>query len=203
MALSIEDVVNQALRRIAYPTPVGYIMEGSRASRVAVEIYSQTRDELLAESDWQFARREVNLTIIKTAPVGGYNSNTPWNTSYPLLPWVFEYAYPANCIQVRSLRSAFSPVPNFDPVPNIFTVANDTALTLPAKVVLANVEGAVASITAQVTDPGQWLDNQFIEEMIDRLGLRFQEALNPQPDAVKLRASETQRSTAMSEDNRG
>ncbi len=136
-------------------------------------------------------------------PVGGYNSITPWTNAYPLLPWVFEYAYPDQCIQVRSLRSSFSPVPNFDPAPNVFTVANDTALSVPAKVVLSNVFGAVASITAQVTDPGQWQDSQFIEAMVDRLGLRFQEALNPEPNAVKMRANEDQRSEAMAVDNRG
>lgn len=200
---SIEDLLNQALRRIGYQVPIGYILEGSKASRVAIEFYSQERDDLLSINDWQFARREVNLTIIKTAPVGGYNISVPWTPAYPLLPWVYEYAYPAQCLQVRSIRSAQAIIPDFDPSPNIFTVANDNALMVPAKVILSNVAVAVASITAQVTDPAQWADAQFIEALIDRCALRFQENLNPQPDEVKMRAAEDQVGQAMGQDNRG
>lgn len=200
---SPEDLCNQALDRISWPEAIGDLMEGSKAARIGLRIYGQTRDELLSETDWQFARREVSLALIKTAPVGGYNFATPWTTAYPLLPWVYEYAYPDQCIQVRSLRRSQVIVPNFDPVPNIFTVANDPSLPTPAKVVLTNIPAAVAAFTAQVIDPQQWLDSQFIEAMVDRLALRFQEALNAEPNSVKIRAAEDQRSEAMAQDNRG
>lgn len=199
---SVESLCNQALDRIAWPEAIGDIYEGSKAARVALRVYGQERDELLSSVDWQFARREVGLTVIKTAPVGGYGA-TSWSSDFPLLPWIYEYAYPDQCLQIRSVRAAPIIMPDFDPVPNIFTVANDPSLAVPGKVVLTNIAGAVASFTAAVTDPAQWADTQFIEALIERLALRFQEALNPQPDAVKDRAAETQVGTAMAQDNRG
>lgn len=202
-ALSVVDLLNQALRRIGYQTPIGFIYEGSRAARVAVEFYGQERDDLLSSNDWRFARQEVSLALLKTAPVGGYNYATPWSTTYPPLPWVYEYAYPANCLTIRSVRRVPVIVPNFDPVPNIFDTVNDPSLQTPAKVVVTNISNAVASFTAQVTDPAQWADSQFIETMIDRMALRFQENLNPEPNAVKARATEDQVGEAMGQDNRG
>lgn len=203
MALAVEDILNSALSRIGYQTPIGYIFEGSRAARVAVQFYSQERDDVLSSNDWQFARQQVALTVLKTAPVGGYNISTPWTTAYPLQPWIYEYAYPNGCLKVRSIRRSMNAVPNYDPVPNTFTDANDPALTTAAKVILTNVPNAIASFTGRVIDPAQWLDPSFVEALIDRMALRFQENLNPQPDAVKMRAAEAQGGEAAGQDSRG
>ena len=70
---SVEDLCNQALRDIGYSTPIGSINEGSRASRVALEFYGQTRDTILRTKDWDFARQTVSMgNPIKIAPPGGY-----------------------------------------------------------------------------------------------------------------------------------
>jgi hypothetical protein len=92
---------------------------------------------------------------------------------------------------------------NFDPTPNIFDTPNDPNLSTPAKVVVTNISNAVATFTAQVTDPAQWADAQFVESMVDRMALRFQEALNPELNAVKARATEGQIDEARAQDNRG
>ena len=77
--------------------PIGTIWEGSPASRVALEVYGQTRDALLNNEDWPFARRAVGLALLKTAPVGGY-AGLPWTNAYPPPQWIYEYAYPDACI---------------------------------------------------------------------------------------------------------
>ncbi len=61
MAIGVEDLVNQALREIGYPKPIQDIYEGSRASKAALDIYFQSRDELLDAHDWPFARRNRAL----------------------------------------------------------------------------------------------------------------------------------------------
>lgn len=204
MPVAVEDIWNTALRRINYPTPIGFAFEGSRASRVAVEVYGQTRDTLIESKDWRFARQEVALTLLKTAPVGGYGPFNPWTNQYPLLPWVYEYGYPENCLKLRSVRQTPIIMPDYDPVPSIFDVANDPSLNPPAKVVLTNIPAAIASFTASVNDPQQWASEaQFIEALIEALALRFQEALNPQEDAVKDRAAEAQVGQAQAMENRG
>lgn len=200
MTLSVEDVINTSLRRIGYPTPIGYIYEGSRASRAAVEVFAQTRDRTLEARDWLFARQEVSLVLLKTALVGGYGL-TPWTNTYPLLPWIYEYDYPDGCMAIRAIRPTPVLIPQFDPVPSIFTTANDPSYTPSRKVVLTNVAGAIACFTARITDPDLWVQEpSFLEAMIEALALRLQEALNPQPDEVKLRAAEASTGMTMADD---
>jgi hypothetical protein len=194
MTLAVEDICNQALRQIKYDTPIGWIYEGSRASRVAVEIYSQTRDNLLSDQDWDFARTQVSLILSKTAPVGGYGA-TPWSPVYPPVPWIYEYLYPATengyavqAVQVRSVRPTPIFIPEYDPKFWRFVTANDTASQ--AKVILTDLANAQAVITQQLTDPAQWIDNRFVEALVDALALKFQQAFDGQPDLVKVRAAE-------------
>lgn len=187
---AVEDILNSALRRVGYPTPIGQIMEGSRAARVALDFYAQTRDALFSEFDWSFARQAVSLgNPIKTAPVGGYGAN-PWNpATNPPPPWIFEYAYPDNCINVRSVRPVPILIPEPMPRVNIFAQAFDNLLG--QKVVLTNLANAQAVITARVTDPNEWQDNDFIEALIDRLALLFTKNLGGDANAVQIAEHES------------
>src|SRR5258708_946168 len=108
---TVTDILNQALRKISYPTPIGQIYEGSRAARIAVEIYAQTRDDLLRTGNFPFARRAVVLDLQKTAPPGGYVL-TPWSSIYPPAPWVYQYAYPTLCLDLRSVRKTPFAIPD-------------------------------------------------------------------------------------------
>ena len=185
MALSPEHVVNMALRRIGYPIPVGYLLEGSPAARVAVELYGQTRDELMRAADWDFARQSAVLVLLKTSPVGGYGWANPWSSIFPPVPWNFEYAYPTGCLMVRSVRTTPTLLNVYDPQPNIFTLADDPSVT-PSKVILSNLANAVAVFTGRITDPAQWNDS-FTEALVAALATRLQAALNPEPNADKER----------------
>lgn len=198
MALStVEDICNAALRKIGYAVPIGYIYEGSAASRVAVEIYGQTRDALLTAFDWDFARQAVKLTLLKTAPVGGYQTAT-WTSAYPPPPWVYEYAYPAACLLVRALRPTPIFMPEFDPVPSVFVLGNDAG----AEVILTNLANAQAVYTAQVVTPTVW-SASFTEGLIDALAVKFQKALAPEPNAVKDAEQTEAQSVAMAVERRG
>jgi len=201
MALAIEDLCNQALRKISYPTPIGYIYEGSRASRIAVEIYSQTRDDLLRSKDWPFARQAAGLTLLKTAPVGGYGV-TLWTSAFPPPPWIYEYAYPTGCLYVRSVRPTPIIIPELTPRPNVFVVADDPSLTTPAQVILTNLARAQVVFTGQITNISA-MEPMFIEGLIAALALKFQEALSPDANAVKDRATEAQVDVGMADERRG
>jgi|SRR6202167_2323494 len=198
---SPEEICNLALRRIAYPYPIGNIYEGSPAARVAVEIYGQTRDELLRSADWDFARQAVGLTLLKTAPVGGYGA-TPWTPTNPPPPWIYEYAYPVGCLLIRSVRPTPAVIPEFDPQPNVFVLGNDASLSVPTKVILTNLPYAQAVFTAQITDPTQW-QVSFVEALIAALATRFQLALAPSAEANKEREQEEAQEGAMAVPRRG
>lgn len=168
------DVVNAALVRIGYALFIGNLYDGSKAAQKALSIYGQTRDDLLRGNDWGFAQREVSLTILKTAPAGGYIPGiTTWDpASYPQLGFRFEYAWPDDCLKVRALRPTPLFLPNFDPSPNVFSIANDNTYTPGQRVILTDLENAVAVYTGQITNP-LVMPPDFIESLIETLGERL------------------------------
>jgi hypothetical protein len=192
---SPEEICNLALDAIGFPQAIASIYEGTEAARVALREYAQARDELLRESDWPFARQAVTLTLLKTAPVGGYGL-TPWSNAYPPLPWIYEYAYPSDCLDVRSVRPVPIIIPNYQVFPNIFVVASDTATG--QKVLLTNLANATAVYTGQVTDMTQW-EPLFVSALVDKLARKFAPALKAAGEALKLAVAEEGKSAAEAE----
>jgi len=175
-----EHICNNALDRIGYKGPaIGNMNEGTLASKVAISLYGQTREELLRQQDWGFAERNTNLRLLKTAPAGGYLR--PWDSSIdPILPWRYEYAYPDDCIKVRSIRQAPVLIPNYDPQPRTYRIAEDDRLIDPllstSRVILTNVAYAVLVYTGEVNNPLNW-EPLFTETLCAALAKRFSEAL--------------------------
>ena len=180
------DIVNDALTRIGYKDRVGSLYEGSKASKKALDIYAQTRDELLRTGEWPFARRDVIGILLKQAPPGGYVPTQPWNPStYPPLPWLFEYAFPDDCITVRAVRPQQIMVPNFAPRSHTFAIANDSN----ERVVLSQVANAVITYTGQITDPTD-MAVDFVEALCAAMARRLAAVLTQSADAVKLEAQD-------------
>ncbi len=195
------DAVNVALARLGYKLRVGSLYDGSAAAKKALDIYAQTRDTLLRDGDWPFAERNVAGTLLKQAPVGGYFPPNVWSTAYPPLPWNYEYAYLSDCLDVRAVKPTPIFVPNFDPQPNIFAVANDTGFTPPQRVILSNVPNAIIVYTGQVTDPLTWPPD-FVEEFAAALARRLAVFVGG-PDAVKLEAADEQAEMAQAASEQG
>ena len=172
---SPEDIVNMAIGKLGYPRRIGNLFEGSPASKLALDLYSQSRDEALRMKDWGFAKRTVTLTQLKSAPTGGYGT-TPWSSTYPILPWQFEYSYPSDCIRVLYVQSTPAALPNLDPLPLHFDVGNDNAYSPPQRVILANAPNLVLTYTAQITDMTTW-DTLFVNVLVDKLAKAFTVAL--------------------------
>lgn len=192
MALSVsspEDVINLCLVRMGYKTRIGSIWEGSEASKAALDIYSQTRDEALMGFDWGFAEGNVPGTLLKSAPPGGYGG-IAWSTAYPPLPFIYEYAYPVDCLKVRAMKPTPIFLPNFNPQPYVWSVDNDATLTPPAKAISCNVPNAIIVYTRQVTNPQEW-ESDFVEALAASLSRRLAPLL-VNMDAAKLEAGDEQ-----------
>ena len=171
-ARSVEQVVNLALARIGVEERIADIFEGSVAAQLVLDIYGQTRDELLRQGQWGFAQRNVSLTLLKSAPAGGYVPPTVWSSAYPPLPWLYEYAYPTDCLKIRAIKPSPILLPNFDPQPFVWSVENDGSYDPPVKVILSNVGSAVMVYTGQITDPTTW-EADFVEALADALARRM------------------------------
>jgi hypothetical protein len=192
------DIVNAALAQIGYKNRVGSLFEGSRAAKNALDIYGQTRDQLLRQGDWPFAQRDLVGNLIKSAPAGGYVPPTVWDeVSYPPLPWLFEYTYPSDCIKVRAVKPQPIFIPNFSPQPYLFAVANDGN----QRVILSMVGNAVITYVGQVTNPTD-MPVDFVEAFVAALGRRLASLLTTM-DAVKLEAQAEQVETTLAERQQG
>jgi len=129
---------------------------------------------------------------LKTAPVTGYSITRPWvKATDPIPPWIYSYTYPetgsGNMLKLRSLRGV-AVIPEYDPSPIVFRIANDNSYTPAKKVILTNLSSAVAVYTAQVTDPTQW-EPRFVESFVTQLGQRLAPIL-VSLDAAKMAAQE-------------
>lgn len=176
-----EDAVNDALVRIGHPLRIGAMTEGSAAAKKALDVYGQTRDATLRTGDWGFAQRDVSLTLLKQAPPSGYLPPNQWDPkTNPPLGYVYEYAYPVDCLKIRALKQAPVFMPNFTPVPAPYRVQNDNYFAPPQKVILCNIGGALLTYTGRVTDPTTW-EPAFAEALCTELARRLTVALaNPQ-----------------------
>jgi hypothetical protein len=197
-----EDLLNVALRRIGYRTRVTNFFEGSAQADVALDIYGQTRDELLRKMCWGFAERNVAMTLLKQAPIGGYFPPLAWDpTANPPLPWFFEYAYPSDCLDVRAVKQAPLFVQNFDPQPVVFAIENDNNYAPPQRVVLCNVPNALLVYTGQIFDLSTW-EQDALEAFAAVLGRRLAPVLVGL-DAAKMAAADEMQSTEMATEEEG
>ena len=201
MADAVEDIINQALRAGSVPMRVEEMYEGSDASRVALELYGQSRDELLDLRDWSFSRRVTPLTLLKgPPPPGGYTPASPWSNIYPYPGFLYEYAYPADCLDVRAILPGPGAMPDLDPVPALWRVDNDATPNVSgtppvasgpaAKVIYANATNAIVVYRAQITNPASF-DTGFIAALVAALGKKFAKAFGVDINAVKEDTAES------------
>lgn len=171
------DLANRALTMIGHETLIGDLREGTQEARVALLHYTDTLSWLLSQKDWGFARQGVVLTLLKSAPPGGYPGG--WTTAFPPVPWLFEYAFPPTAVIIRSVRPTPYPLPEFAPRVNAFVDAYDAALN--QKVILTNLANAQAVFTAQVGNPDEWSDYTFLEDFVVELAKRLKAAFEKTP----------------------
>ncbi len=194
------DMVNLALARIGYKKRLGSLWDGSEAAKLALTIYGQTRDQLIREGEWEFAERILIMTLLKTAPDGGY-AVTPWSTAYPALPWRFSYEYPEDCLKVRAIRKTPAFVTNYAPAYNIYSIDNDNSFTPPKRVILCNVQDAILTYAGRVTDPTNW-DPDFTEALSAALARRLAPSLAGL-DAAKMEMQDEQLEEQVAASQRG
>jgi hypothetical protein len=175
------DLANLALVRMGYKLRVGSLYDGSAAAKKILDVYAQTRDELLRNLEPPFSQRNVAANLLKQAPaiIGGFGYIPPavWNpVTNPPLPWLFSYTYPADALKVRAIKAQPLFIPNFDPQDNVFSVVNDNTYTPAQRVILCNVPNAVLTYTGQITDPTTF-DVSFLEIFAATLGRHLGAAL--------------------------
>ena len=197
-----QDAVNAALVRIGYKLRVGNLYDGSAAAKKSLDIYGQTRDELLTQNDWVFAERNVALTLLKSAPVAGYVPPNTWDpTTNPPIPWRYEYGYPSDALKVRAVKPTPIFIPDYDPQPFVYATPNDNAYTPARRVICTMIPASLLVYTGQVTDLTTW-NSDAVELFIDALGRRLAPSL-ASLDVMKIQAQLETVDMAVAEANQG
>lgn len=182
-------VCNQALSAIGSQATIASLTEASTEAAACLVHYATTRDLLLREHRWNFARKQQALALLKAALGTPENPTNGAASAQPPSPWLYEYAYPAKCLALRyilpltnsnpqaaavPLTSAPQSTPSRQLGPPIpFIAAGDSdAQGNDIKVILTDQPQAVLIYTGQILDPNVW-DVGMQTAMIGRLAQKL------------------------------
>lgn len=161
------SVVNQALAQIAAQYTVSGTLpdfDGSAAGLAAGILYAPTVALLLRQSDYEFSRADVALTVTGLA--------APY-------PWSNAYLYPSDCIKIRSVKPLTWD--QNDPHPTRWTEMEQTIADVQTRIIACDVAGAVLTYTTANVTEAEW-DSIFQESFVRLLGSELAMSLGGRPD---------------------
>lgn len=204
------DIANQALSSIGTRSTILDFAEVSPEAEAVSLWYDNVRQTLLRMSQWGFARFFQNLALVKSAPGTPTNPNPTidpnlsWDPQFPPPPWLFEYAYPSDCLMARYVVAAstqqLSGVPIFSinsptpwqtmgpPVKSIIVTDKDVNGAF-FKAICTNQPQATLCYTADVLDPNIW-DAAFSSAMIAGLASSMAIALTGDKNLSRMLAQD-------------
>jgi hypothetical protein len=181
------DICNQALSVVGTRSTIASLTEASNEAQQCSLHYDTILTGLLRLHRWSFARRQMSLALLCAA------SGTPENPSgtppFPVQPWNYSYAYPNDCVRVRSVFNPYRAYPasqnGIPTINNLSTITNNSTFQIPfqiavdkdsagntIKVILTNQQQAQLIYTMEVTDPNLW-DSDFSDAMVYTLAARL------------------------------
>jgi hypothetical protein len=175
------QICNMALGMCGARTAISSLAENSPAARACALYYDTALGRCLQSARWNFARAQVALSLLKSAVA------TPTPDVVPP-PWIYEYAYPSDAVQVRYLMPLVDNAPSVVPgtvsqpsyigpvVPFLISTDLDAGGNR-IKVLLTNQEAASAVYTVRVTDSTMY-DDQFTTMLANYLGYLISFPLN-------------------------
>lgn len=173
------DIGNLALDGIGSRSTISSFNENSAEARAISRHYAVCRDEILSAAHWNFARKQVALTLLRDATA------TPPDTVPQ--PWLYEYAYPSDCVQARyilpqlqagEVSGANAPaIPEWVGAPVRFLISSDNDNSgNQIVVILTNQVQAGLVYTSRVTNP-QLFDASFVQALAALIASRIAIAL--------------------------
>lgn len=170
MAASVNspaDIINLALAVLGVPGRVGNLYDGSAAAKKALDVYAQTRDEVLRAKDWPFALRQV-AGVASASVVSG---------------WAFTWTFPADCLRVRSVAPQVIPAPNYDPQPVLWSLFNDKTQNPPTRVITSQITPVTINYVGQVTDMTTW-EPLFVDAVVKAVAAKIGPSLRELQPAI-------------------
>lgn len=179
------DICNRALSECGTRQTISSLTQGTTSANTCQLHYTTLRKQLIRCAPWGFTRKTAPLTLLGQLSL----QTCPY-------PWIFKYAYPADCLK---LRYVLNPPPTFAQVgaapvvgepafmgpfsgpcrSNRFIVAMDDTSGQDVKVLLTNVGydgagttqpsgGGIAVYNKDILNPDLW-DDAFQNAMVEAL----------------------------------
>lgn len=173
MAISSVALCNLALDAAMCRSSISAIGEASAEGQACARHYEQSLEAVMRCAHWNFARKQVTLSLLNDATL------TP---PQPVpQPWLFEYAYPSDCLLARAvmpqLNNPLGAPTSMALNPRLratqFIVAQDNDVTgNPIPVILSSTPQAQIIYTARVSNSNLF-DAMFIELVQLYLGAKL------------------------------
>lgn len=192
MAVSETSICNRALAQIGTRSTIASLTEASNEAKQCNLIFSETQDEILGMAFWNFATKTATLTLLKSAPgtpPTPTTTATAWSDDFPAPPWLYEYEYPSDCLQMRQIVPMILTGAGISPpltsnlagsypyvwqsslaVP--FAAATDLVNGNQANVILTNQYQALGTYTMRVSNPLLW-STQFVQALVSALAAKL------------------------------
>ena len=172
------NVSNRALAQAGTRVQISNFNEGSVEANTCSLLFQPTFEQLGRAAHWGCLRFQAPLTLVKAAQGTPENQN---GTTLPIppQPWLYEYLYPSDCLQVRYLQPTYTvpaaQVPIFPTASSVppytyprrqikYVVGNDTLIVngVPnlTKIILTDLCQAQIVYTQNNPNPQFW-DSQF------------------------------------------
>lgn len=197
---SVVSLVNRAALSVGLQAQISSLNENSALAQAASTLYTPTFEQLARTANWNCLRKQVTLTLLAAA------QGTPENvdgTTLPLppAPFLYQYAWPSDCLQMRflvpSLDVSSSGVPIFSidtgaptwlpstgQIPYTVAYATDSNND-PINVILTNQSQAIAVYTVNQPNPQIW-DSLFQAAFVAALAAYFVPALSLNMPLMKM-----------------
>lgn len=200
---------NLALGSVGAKTTISSLTESSAAARQCLLQYDAAAEAVLQAAHWNFARAQVTLSLLKDGTATP-SQNVPQ-------PWVYEYAYPSDCVAARYVMPLFATdgssvpgvaaMPYYQGPPRVpFLISSDLdSQGNRNKVILTNQPSAVLVYTTRIDDVSLF-DGQFVLALAAYLGARVAIPLTGDKNMAKMafdQADRTCRTAQASNGNEG
>lgn len=129
------SIWNQAISFCGVSDEVQSETENTANANACRRFYEQDRDEMLEDYAWTFAKVTLTLALVSNDPT---------------TEWLYAYAYPSNCLQIRRILSDVRNETRQSRVPYLLGQLNDVQL------IYTDRASAVAEYTKRVTDPSEF-----------------------------------------------
>lgn len=198
------SICNRALQAVNTRTSITSLAEDSVEARNCALIYADTRDEVLQMAYWNFAQKTAYLALFKSAPgtpTNAASTASQWSSAFPAPPWLYEYDYPNDCIQVskvvQQIQNYYIGTPYTSGGTNTYPYAvgpgspfkvttDEDAQGQQKSVILTNQYQAIAVYTMRITNP-QLFGAQFTEALVQALAAKLALALSGQVPLANLK----------------